>query len=153
VAPTAAAALFAGVGDNADPDPIRSTRQRMTILVVDNDPVLLTLIARSLTLSGYRVLEAERGAEALELARRHAGPVDLLLTDVMMPGMNGFEVADVFRHLHPEAKVLYMSGHIADVAGVRDAFETHRDMFLVKPFWFEALLEKIESILPGDSTS
>ena len=144
----AAAALFAGAGKNTDPDPAPSPRQRITVFVVDNDPVLLTLIARSLTLSGYRVLEAERGSEALELARRHAGPIDLLLTDVMMPGMNGFEVAEVFGHLHPEAKVLYMSGHTGDIPSVRDAFEAHREMFLVKPFWFEALLEKIQSILP-----
>ena len=150
VALVAGAALMAGVGKGADSDPAPSPRKPITILVADNDPILLMLIVESLTLSGYRVLGAENGSEALELARQHSGPIDLLLTDVLMPGMNGLEVAQGFASLYPEAKVLYMSGHTRDVPGVREVFEAHPDKFLVKPFWFDALVEKIQSLFPDE---
>ena len=144
----AGAVLFAGTKKHADTETTRSRRTPLTILVVDNDPVLRMLIGRFLTLCGYRVLDARLGSEALALVRQHPEPVDLLLTDVVMPGMNGFEVAEALTRLHPEAKVLFMSGHVVDFPDVRGAFEAHPSMFMVKPFWSEALLEKIQSILP-----
>ena len=126
-----------------------------TILIVDNDPILRMLLAKFLTLVGYAVLDARLGSEALKLARRHPEPIDLLLTDVVMPGMNGFELAEAFIDLHPEAKILYMymSGHVFDVPAVRDAAEEQPATFLVKPLWAEQLLERVQSILPNAGAS
>ncbi len=146
-------ALIAGVKKHREPDAPLPSKSSSTILVVDNDPVLRTLVARFLVLAGYRVLEARHGSEGLAVAERHHEPVNLLLTDIMMPEMNGFELAEAFRRLHPEGHVLYMSGHVADRSDVREAFETHRSEFLIKPFWAEALLEKIQSILPNPGSS
>jgi len=147
------AVLFAGTADHPDPDPTESPGSLATILIVDNDGVLRMLLAKFLTFVGYAVLDARSGREALKLARRHPDPIDLLLTDVMMPGMNGFELAEAFLDVHPEAKVLYMSGHVFDVPAVRDAAEKHPATFLVKPFWAEQLLEKVQSILPNPGPS
>ena len=147
------AVLFAGAATRPDPDPADSPRPLATILIVDNDAVLRMLLAKFLTFVGYTVLDARLGSEALKLARHHPDSIDLLLTDVMMPGMNGFELAEEFLELHPESKLLYMSGHVFDVPAVHEAAEKNPATFLVKPFWAEQLLEKIQSILPSPGVS
>jgi CheY-like chemotaxis protein len=77
-----------------------------TVLLVEDEEVVRSLARRALVESGYTVLEASGGAEAVELAAEHPGPVDLLLTDVVMPGMSGRELADRLRALRPEMRVL-----------------------------------------------
>jgi len=143
--------LFAVAAGQTDAG--ESPKPRGTILIVDNDPVLRMLLAKFLAFVGYSVLEARLGSEALKLASCHPAPIDLLLTDVVMPGMNGFELAAAFVGLQPDAKVLYMSGHVFDVSSVQEAAEKDPDSFLVKPFWAEQLLEKVERILPDPEPS
>ena len=82
-----------------------------TILVVEDEQAVRELTHRILVRHGYHVITARHGAEALALAKSHQGPIDLLLTDVVMPQMLGHEVAQRFVELRPGAKVLYMSGY------------------------------------------
>ena len=149
------AVLVAGIRKRHEPGKAPSAKPSRTILVVDNDPILRMLVARFLVLSGYAVLEAPMGSEALALTQRHRGRIDLLLTDVVMPGMSGFELAESLTRSHPECAVLFMSGHVEDFPVVREAYEMQPSTFLVKPFWCEALLEKVREVVgdPGPSSS
>jgi DNA-binding response OmpR family regulator len=149
----AGAVPFAGAKKHTVPDTTQSPRPPVPVFVVDNDPVLRLLVSRFLVLAGYKVLEARQSSEAPDLAQRHPEPIDLLLTDVVMPGLNGFELAEAFGSLHPESKVLYMTGHSSDVPAVREAFESAPSLFMVKPFWAEALLEKIQAVIGDPGTA
>jgi two-component system, cell cycle sensor histidine kinase and response regulator CckA len=84
-----------------------------TILVADDEDGLRTAAARMLTGAGYHVLTATNGREALDIAQRHHGPIHALLTDVVMPRMNGPELAQSLQHHRPATPVLYMSGYAA----------------------------------------
>ncbi|MGA8767551.1 MAG: PAS domain S-box protein [Candidatus Acidiferrales bacterium] len=103
-----------------------------TILLVEDDEALRKLILNSLSERGYSVLEAANGTEALQLARQRSGKVDLLLTDVVMPGMSGPQVADSVVALDPDVKVLYMSGY-SEFAARHDELLKHGRRFLQKP--------------------
>src|SRR5262245_11958343 len=83
-----------------------------TVLLVDDDKAVRGLVRRALREEGYQILEAGDGMEALESARMHTGPIDLLLTDVIMPGLNGFSLATQLVQIRPNVAVLYMSGYI-----------------------------------------
>jgi CheY-like chemotaxis protein len=109
-------------------------------LVVEDEPALLRLIPRMLEQLGYRVLEAARPTEALRIAAEADEPIHALLTDVVMPGMDGRELADRMRETHPELRVFFMSGHSEDAGADRGAVSgTVR--FLPKPFDLEQLSE------------
>jgi two-component system cell cycle sensor histidine kinase/response regulator CckA len=86
-----------------------------TILLVEDEVAVLRVTARLLAHLGYRVLQAAHGAEALAIARAEHDTIDLLLTDVLMPEMNGVTLARDVQSLRPEIRVLYMSGYTADV--------------------------------------
>jgi two-component system, cell cycle sensor histidine kinase and response regulator CckA len=88
-----------------------SSRGSETILVVEDDPLVRKAAIRSLSAAGYRVIVAGSGREALEVAAREKHAFDLLLTDVIMPGQNGRELADELRRSRPDLRVLYMSGY------------------------------------------
>src|SRR6516164_7678524 len=90
-----------------------------TITVADDNRGVLELVSRVLRMQGYQVLEANSGPEALHVAERHDRPVDLLLTDVEMPGMDGIELSRFLRAQRPETKVIFMSGNgtLGDVDG------------------------------------
>ena len=85
-----------------------------TILVVDDLDVIRRMVTRMLTLAGYTVVEAADGHEALTLLRRHEQPVDLLLTDVLMPGMNGTELAAHVLHEFAGIRVVLMSAYLPE---------------------------------------
>src|SRR5688572_27395476 len=94
------------------------------ILVVDDDQAVRQVAARVLQRAGYEVLQAGEGAEALRVAREHQGRLDLLLTDVVMPGMNGRELGERLAEERPETRLLYMSAYTEDeviLRGVRVA--------------------------------
>ncbi|MHB8868659.1 MAG: response regulator [Thermoleophilia bacterium] len=113
---------------------------------MEDEPSVLGLARRILTRIGYEVLAADSGAHALERASEHPGVIDLLLTDVMMPGVNGKELADRLALSRPGLRVLYMSGYSADIVapeGVLTA-STH---FLAKPFSPTSLTAKVEEVL------
>lgn len=82
-----------------------------TILLVEDDPMIRTLVFQTLELQNYKVLVADDGWEAVQLARKFDGEIDLLFTDVVMPGLGGAELAIAVRELHPEIKLLFMSGY------------------------------------------
>jgi CheY-like chemotaxis protein len=117
-----------------------------TILVVDDEVQVRTLARDILQGAGYQVLEAEDGEQALQLATSHPGPINILLTDIMMPGINGKELADKLLVGRPEVKTIFMSGRAAEVisdAGVLIPV----DAFLAKPFTVERLLNKVRERL------
>ncbi|MEW6281313.1 MAG: ATP-binding protein, partial [Candidatus Eremiobacterota bacterium] len=90
-----------------------------TILLVEDDPAVRKLVARVLTACGYRVLAAEQGEQALELAGRHEGAIDLLITDIVMPGMNGRQLSERLSRERPDLKTLFISGHTDDAIFLR----------------------------------
>jgi PAS domain S-box-containing protein len=119
-----------------------------TVLVAEDDETLRRLIYEILQSSGYAVLEAGRGEEALRLAGEHAGPIHLLITDMVMPGMGGREVAGRLAALRPGTRVLFVSGYTDD-AIVRHGVLESGLAFLQKPFVPEALLRKVREVLDG----
>ena len=116
-----------------------------TILLVEDERPVRALAALTLRGSGYTVLEAASGEEAIEVFKT-SGPIDLLLTDVVMPGMNGRELADALRELEPELRLMYMSGYTDD-ARVRHGVAADHAEFLQKPFEVDDLLLKVRQVL------
>jgi two-component system, cell cycle sensor histidine kinase and response regulator CckA len=114
-----------------------------TILVVEDQDGLRTLICEILRRNGYTVLPAENGHEALLLAARQSGKIDLMITDLVMPKMGGREVAQGLPVSHPETKVLYMSGYVDDIQELLALGHA----FIDKPFTPEALLRKVRQVL------
>ncbi|MBU1902579.1 MAG: response regulator, partial [Proteobacteria bacterium] len=117
-----------------------------TILLAEDDDSARKLIRSVLQDYGYSILEAQDGKEALQLFEQHEGPIHLLLTDVVMPGMNGRELAERLQPLQPKMKVLYMSGY-TDNAIVRNGVLEPGMPFIQKPFAPEVLVSKCRKIL------
>lgn len=122
-----------------------------TILLVEDDPVLLEMTEIMLRQLHYTVLTAPNPSAALSLAREHRGPIDLLMTDVVMPEMNGKELALKVRSYRPDIKVLFMSGHTADVIGRHGVLDPGVS-FLQKPFVYKELAERIRRVLENVGT-
>lgn len=120
--------------------PTQSLRGTETVLLVEDEEALREFTATALTQSGYTVLTAERPDKALEIISQHQGPIHLLLTDVIMPGMNGRTLAGNLVAKRPEIKVVYMSGYTGFThPGLLDS----NVVLLQKPFTREALLHKV----------
>jgi CheY-like chemotaxis protein len=129
-----------------------------TILIVDDEADICELARDSLVAAGYRVLEARDGEEALRIAEGHTEPINLLLTDVMMSGLNGVELAGRLTRQRPDIKVLYMSGFAvvgAQTEQLSGPGLQPGDPILPKPFSSEALTRKVREVLdrPGQSRS
>ena len=120
-----------------------------TILLVENEYAWRELMRRFLEGSGYAVLHARDGDEALSVATAHPTPIDLLLTDVVMPGMTGFALASRVAELRAETKVLYISGYEEITEGLTDSGQP----FLLKPFSQADLARKVDEVLKGSSPS
>jgi two-component system cell cycle sensor histidine kinase/response regulator CckA len=118
-----------------------------TILIVEDEPSVLSVLAASLKHAGYRVLTADGPQQALELFRAKNGAIDLLLTDVVMPGMNGAELADVVLREHPGIRVLCIAG-MPDTPVVRSLVERGY-AFLPKPFLPPELTRRVAELLAG----
>jgi PAS domain S-box-containing protein len=124
-----------------------------TILLVEDESSLRTLLANILAQLGYRVLDAADSSVALDLWARHADKIDLLLTDLMLPdGMNGRELADQLLAARPNLKVLYASGYSAEVAG-KDLPLQEGVNFLAKPFHAHRLAQAVRSRLDARDTA
>lgn len=120
-----------------------------TILLVEDDDAVRLLARRILSREGFGLLEAENGFEALKIAERHEGDINLLLTDVVMPGMSGAELAARLRNQHPGLRVLYVSGYVAD-APIRDGILRDQEtQYLEKPFTPTTLVQGVRAAL-GD---
>ncbi len=118
------------------------------ILVVEDDAQVRRLAERALAAAGYQVVSASTGEEALALVRSAAEPFQLLITDLVMPGLNGQEVAARFRALVPGAPVLMISGYTDDAA-TREGLLTAGQSFLPKPFTPAELAERVRDLLEG----
>ena len=133
--------------DNRPPRP----RGVETVLIVEDEEAVRGLARRILERQGYAVLEARGGREALALAATHDGAIDLLLTDIVMPGMNGRLLAEQLLDAHPELRVLYMSGYTDDEIVRRGMFDRGTG-FLEKPFSAETLARAIRAALDAERT-
>jgi CheY-like chemotaxis protein len=117
-----------------------------TVLFVEDDPGVRAMGVRILAQRGYRVLEAAGGKEALELAERHSGAIQLLLTDVVMPQMSGTELAERLCAKLPNLRVLYTSGYTENTI-VNHGVDGENVAFLQKPYSVDSLLGKVRAVL------
>jgi signal transduction histidine kinase/CheY-like chemotaxis protein len=120
-----------------------------TILIAEDEGQLRALLRRSLGALGYTVLEAADGREALEVARRHAGPIHLLLTDVVMPNLSGKELAGQLAHERPGLRVVFISGY-SDEAIERHGVLAPGTVFVQKPVSLASLARTVREVLDGD---
>jgi two-component system cell cycle sensor histidine kinase/response regulator CckA len=122
-----------------------STRTLETILLVDDDPVVRSVASRLLRRSEYSVLEAAGGMDALRILRARDHAVNLMLTDLLMPGLSGWELSELVRAEFPGVRILFMSGFADDeTLAIRRLSDAS---FLPKPFGFESLTRAVQSVL------
>ncbi len=125
---------------------IKAPRGTETVLLVEDEEGVRSLAREVLRASGYNVLEAPDGEAGLAVCRQHPGPVHLLLTDVIMPRMNGSELAEHLQTLRPQTRVLYLSGYTDDALGDKGVLDPDV-AFLQKPFTTAALAQKVREVL------
>lgn len=136
--------------EQAPPEPDSTGRE--TVLLVEDEPSLLRLSARLLRALGYEVRAASSPEEALELCKDESFSFDLLLTDVVMPHMNGRELHETLARRYPGLKCLFMSGYTSDVLANRSGVLSDEVHFLQKPFSRQSLAEKVtEALHPSQS--
>ncbi|MEK6803339.1 MAG: response regulator [Nitrospirota bacterium] len=121
-----------------------------TILLVEDDSGVRNLVRHELVKTGYQVIEAKNGVEACLTATQQSYHVDLLLTDVVMPGMNGRELAQHLSVIKPNLRVLFMSGYLDDIS-VNSGMDPHRTTFLQKPFAPDLLLRTVRALLDSST--
>jgi CheY-like chemotaxis protein len=120
-----------------------------TVLLVDDEQEVRSVIADILREGGYRVLEAASGHEALAASDAHSGNIDLLLTDLIMPGMTGRMLADMLSPRRPGIAVVFISGYVGD--SPRSSLTKQGLYYLNKPVTAEKILEKISEALSGNN--
>lgn len=130
----------------------RPQRGTETILLVEDDPSVRTLVRDELRKLGYRVLEAKNGVEGCLLATQQTGLVQLLLTDVVMPGMGGRELAQHLSVIKPDLRTLFISGYMDDI-GIMAGQEEGTSSFLQKPFTPEVLARAVRNLLDVSTPS
>nr|MBI3611977.1 response regulator [Nitrospirota bacterium] len=136
----------APIGAEMAPAPTGGSGGSETILLVEDEPGVRELAREFLCEAGYTVLEAQNGADALRLCQSCTKPIHLVVTDVMMPGLNGPELAEQLAAMRPGIQVLYMSGY-TDEARVHWRLSNPEPNFLMKPFSSETLVHKVRAIL------
>jgi two-component system, cell cycle sensor histidine kinase and response regulator CckA len=124
----------------------RPARGRETILLVEDEAAILTMTAKMLEGQGYVVLAAGTPVDAIRIAREHAGPIHLVMTDVVMPGMNGRDLARTLLSIHPRMKRLFTSGYTADVIADHGVLDDGVH-FLAKPFSISGLAAKVREVV------
>ena len=123
-----------------------SDRDKKTILVVDDEPEVRKLVSAMVSQFGYTVMTADSGEHAIILYRNHKGPIDLLITDVIAPGMSGPMLADKLTELQPDLKVLYISGY--DNTHVVQKYVVEKGhALLTKPFTVDDMKDKVRGML------
>jgi PAS domain S-box-containing protein len=125
---------------------VSASARPATVLVVEDELAVRRVVVLSLRSAGYEVLEAARPDAAIELAKQYAGPIDLLLTDVVMPGMSGRRLSEVIVAERPHLQVLYVSGYTEDAIVHRGVLDPGVH-FLQKPFSGSGLLEAVARVL------
>ncbi len=139
----------AATGLEVRPDARSLQRGSETVLLVEDEKGVRELAREYLQMVGYSVLDAEDGHTALELAAMHAGPIDLLMTDVVMPGISGRELAERVSQIRPGIKILYMSGY-TDQAVIHHGILESDAVLLQKPFTLATLSSKLRDILTSE---
>jgi two-component system cell cycle sensor histidine kinase/response regulator CckA len=127
-------------------DPMSSLTGTGTVLLVDDNDAFRNVIGMFLKSAGYNVLEAGTACEALAIVRNHVGMIDLVLTDVVLPGVNGDQLSDYLRFLYPTIGVLYMSGH-GNAVKFESAGSQAGAHMLPKPFSKRTLLLAVGQLL------
>jgi two-component system, cell cycle sensor histidine kinase and response regulator CckA len=117
-----------------------------TVLLVEDEPSVRSFVQRALQQAGFVVIEAPHPEAALHMVERHAGSIDLILSDVVMPGMSGRLMAERLAFRHPEARVLFMSGYIDDPLALPNAAANDVG-FLQKPFSPTDLIDRVRAVL------
>jgi two-component system cell cycle sensor histidine kinase/response regulator CckA len=117
-----------------------------TVLLVEDSDVVRDLVANMLEGGGLTVLQASGGEEAMALARRGDAPIDLLLTDIVMPGMSGVELADRLERERPDLRILFMTGYAEEVV-VNEGILGKRRECIGKPFTQEQITKRVRNIL------
>jgi CheY-like chemotaxis protein len=117
-----------------------------TILLAEDSQTVRALAGDALSESGYSVLVAEDGEKALRLAHDHKGVIDLVVTDVVMPGLNGVQLVQQLLKTRPNLRAIYMSGYTEETVG-HHGVEAEREAFLAKPFMTDLLLRKVRAVL------
>jgi CheY-like chemotaxis protein len=145
-APAAAPAPAPAAAPAAPPRPAPVAQRAGTLLLVDDEEEFLRVTSELLREAGYTVLVASDGASALAAVERHPERIDLLITDMVMPGMNGRVLAQRFTAIRPGVRVLYVSGYV-DEASAREAIAGEDADFLEKPFEADALFAKIAQLV------
>lgn len=138
--------LASQAASRPEPDSVKVTKGSETILLVEDEEMLRKLGRHILKGHGYHILEAANGHEAIAIAAKHEGPIDLLLTDVIMPGMNGREVATRLLETRRLLRVLFMSGYTDD-AIVHQGVLDESANFLQKPFSPDGLARRVREVL------
>jgi CheY-like chemotaxis protein len=126
--------------------PLNAGGEGETILLVEDEPDLREVVRETLETFGYTLLEAGHGAAGLAIAESHPGPIHLLLTDVIMPAMNGAELARRLRAIRPEADVVFISGYTDDAITQHGVLEPGV-AFLQKPFSPTQLVRRVREVL------
>ena len=119
-----------------------------TIMLVDDADQLRPVVSRSLAQHGYTVLEARHGSEALEISRTHTGPIHVLVTDLVMPGVSGTALADQLAAERPDMRVIFMSGYAASTIAAGGKLR-EGSAFLPKPFSPDLLAREVRAMLDG----
>jgi two-component system cell cycle sensor histidine kinase/response regulator CckA len=127
---------------------LRDVTGQDTILLVEDEDAVRSFAARALRMRGYTVLEASGGEAGLEIVRQHPDGIDLLVTDVVMPNMDGPTLVRAARRLRPEMRIIYMSGYAED-AFRRNDEKIEELHFLPKPFGLKQLVAKVKDVLSG----
>jgi CheY-like chemotaxis protein len=134
-----------------DPIPQCASHGGETVLLIEDEQVVRDLVRQVLQTAGYTVLEAAQGEQALQLSMAYRSPIQLLLTDVVLPGLSGPEVAGQLASTRPDIRIIYMSGYAPETIKRYGVSEEHR-LFLQKPFTPASLLANIRAALDGLQT-
>lgn len=119
-----------------------------TILLVEDEASVRSVTREVLESEGYRIVEAQDAIDGIRVCEQFLGNIDLVLTDVVMPGMNGRDMARKLTQRHPHLKIMFMSGY-TDNPVLREAFSDCRTVYLQKPFTVQTLCGKIKDMLAG----
>jgi len=128
---------------------LRAATGSETVLLVEDDAAVRGLVRQTLSLHGYRVWVAQDGYEAVRVLEKSAAAIQLLITDIIMPGVSGSELVALAASLQPDMKVLCISGY-AEQALVHQTVVVDGMPFLQKPFTAETLAHKVRDVLDGD---
>jgi len=127
---------------------VKSSSEKETVLLVDDEEHIRMLASMTLEERGYLVLAASHAEEAIMLAEKHRGTIKALITDVVMPGINGVQLAEMLCKVVPGIRVLFVSGHSKEVVSTSKLLSAHNN-YLQKPYRGDALISKVHEILSG----